>query len=436
MICGYSKTSPASRLARPGGDAQTMERPRPVKQARPSNLQSITPVDRDPGEYSVRIMPLSIGDRVGEYQVETVLGAGGMGQVYGVRHGISDRLEALKAILPNQEGWDSEEERFLREIRLLAGINHPNIARLHTAFRDQGRLFMVMELVSGTTLKAILAGGPLPTAKALAYIGQILLALEYAHGLGIIHRDIKPANVMIEPAGQVKLLDFGLAYQRHGVEITRTRSILGTLQYMSPEQILGHSTDARSDLYSLGVTMYQALTNHLPFHHKSEFALAKMHLEQLPIDPRTVNRQLSEPLAQVVLKLLSKSPADRFRSAREVLDTLKHLPGAAAELPPGPQPSTNPDHVATTGHGHLHGHLQDLDTQSAAYAPDAQSVAELTRILAHSIGPIAGRIIAATLARAKNQKHLHQLLASEIDDVRERNLFLKAVGANDSRRRI
>src|SRR5580692_409102 len=201
-------------------------------------------------------MNLQIGSAIGDYQVVGILGAGGMGKVYKVRNVISDRVEAMKVLLPDLVTEADLADRFLREIKVQASLEHPNIASLHTAVRQDNQLLMLMEFVDGVTLEQRLKQGPLPVEEAVNYICQVLSALEYAHSRGVIHRDIKPANMMLTPAGVVKLMDFGIAKASTDHKLTMTGTTMGSLYYMSPEQIQGAAgLDARADLYSVGVSM-------------------------------------------------------------------------------------------------------------------------------------------------------------------------------------
>src|SRR5581483_10140915 len=167
-------------------------------------------------------MAFQVGDRVGDYEVIAVLGAGGMGRVYKVRNVISERVEAMKVLLPNLANEPDLADRFIREIKVLASLNHPNIAALHTALRIENQLVMIMELVEGITLEERLRQGPIPLSDTLRYVDQVLAALSYAHARGIIHRDIKPANMMLTAGGVVKLMDFGIAKPAGDRRLTMT----------------------------------------------------------------------------------------------------------------------------------------------------------------------------------------------------------------------
>ena len=224
-------------------------------------------------------MNLEIGSTVGDYQVVGILGAGGMGQVYKVRNVISDRVEAMKVLLPDLVNQPDLADRFLREIKVQASLEHPNIAALHTAVRVENQLLMLMEFVEGVTLDQKLKDGPLPAAEAVDYIMQVLSALDYAHARGVVHRDIKPANMMLTPEGVVKLMDFGIARSSADHKLTQTGTTVGSLYYMSPEQIQGVTApDARSDLYSVGVSLYELVTGKRPFDGDSQFAIMSAHL--------------------------------------------------------------------------------------------------------------------------------------------------------------
>jgi len=192
------------------------------------------------------------GDIVGDYQILSVLGHGGMGAVYRVRNVLSHREEAMKVVLEERESNSQAAERFLREIRVQAGLRHPNIAELRTAVRVDHRVLMILELVDGWSVGNKLQDGPMRVDEAFRVIDDVLSALDYAHKRGVVHRDIKPANIMVTAQGQTKLMDFGIARSANEERITETSAAVGSLLYMSPEQIQASVADERSDLYSLG----------------------------------------------------------------------------------------------------------------------------------------------------------------------------------------
>ncbi|HEX9121143.1 MAG TPA: serine/threonine-protein kinase [Terriglobales bacterium] len=262
--------------------------------------------------------------RLGDYEILRVLGAGGMGRVYQVRNVITDRVEAMKVLLPEIGGQEEVAARFLREIKVLAALNHPHIARLHTALTIDNQLVMIMEFVEGQAISARLAGGPIPVPDALTYIDQILDALSYAHQQHVIHRDIKPANMMLTPDGTVKLMDFGIARtENEPTLLTAPGSTLGSMNYMSPEQVKGERTDERSDLYSLGISLYEMVTGERPFHGDSSFSLMAAHINQAPTPPVELQPEMPAGLNQIILTSIAKSPAERFQSADAFRNAVK-----------------------------------------------------------------------------------------------------------------
>jgi hypothetical protein len=262
--------------------------------------------------------------RLGDYEILKVLGAGGMGRVYQVRNVITDRVEAMKVLLPEIGGQEEVAARFLREIKVLAALNHPHIARLHTALTIDNQLVMIMEFVEGQTISACLASGPIPVPDALPYIDQILDALSYAHQRHVIHRDIKPANMMLTPDGTVKLMDFGIARtENEPTLLTAPGSTLGSMNYMSPEQVKGERTDERSDLYSLGISLYEMVTGERPFHGDSSFSLMAAHINQAPTPPMELQPEMPAGLNQIILTSIAKSPAERFQSAEAFRNAVK-----------------------------------------------------------------------------------------------------------------
>ena len=263
--------------------------------------------------------------RVGDYEIVGVLGSGGMGNVFKVRNVISDRIEAMKILLPDLAGQQELADRFRREIKVLARLDHPNIAALRTALSWDNRLVMIMEYVEGVSIAARLEQGPLSPSEALDYTEQVLGALAYAHSLHIIHRDIKPANIMLTLQHMVKLMDFGIARCENDASLTTTGTTLGSLYYMSPEQVKGEPADERSDLYSLGVSLYEMVTGRRPFEADSNFAIMAAHLERQPEPPIELRTDLPAGLNEIILRAMAKDPGQRFQSADEFCGALKSL---------------------------------------------------------------------------------------------------------------
>lgn len=282
------------------------------------------------------------GDKVSDYEVLGVLGAGGMGCVYRVRNLISQRVEAMKVLLPDLTSEPELAERFISEIRVLAGFVHPNIAQLHTALQVDNQLMMIMEFVEGLTLGDRSKKSMLPLRDVMGYISQTLAALAYAHERGVIHRDIKPGNIMVTPHGLVKLMDFGIAKSKSETTKTQPGTTLGSLHYMSPEQIHGISVDARSDLYAVGVTLYELATGRRPFEGDSEYAILDQQLNAAPKPPIQLNPAMPPGLNDIILTALAKDPMHRFQSAdafRKALDTVQagmDAPKLSETQPAGP----------------------------------------------------------------------------------------------------
>jgi eukaryotic-like serine/threonine-protein kinase len=276
-----------------------------------------------------RIMPLSIGDTLGPYEILSQIGAGGMGVVYKARDTRLDRIVALKL------STEQYSERFAREARAVAALNHPNICQIF----DVGPDFIVLEFVNGHPLLSPAEPGPLPLKRALEYAGQICDALEAAHQRGTVHRDLKPDNILVTNAG-VKLLDFGLAkivaqpptnlrsHQNDDTEtatLTQENTVVGTVHYMSPEQAQGRSVDARSDIFSFGVVLYEMLSARKAFRGENAISIlaAILHTDPLPLT------EAPSAVARVVAGCLAKEPAQRFQTIAEVKQALKQAAAAS-----------------------------------------------------------------------------------------------------------
>jgi len=279
-------------------------------------------------------MLFSPGQRVGGYEVVVPLGAGGMGEVYKVRNVVSDRLEAMKVVLPDLETEPEAAQRFLREIKVHARLQHENIAALHNAFEVGGRLIMILELLEGETVAERLRNGSLPLGEVLDLVSQTLTGLAYAHEQGVVHRDVKPSNLFLTVDGRIKIMDFGIARAVSEKTITARGSLVGSLHYMSPEQVEGGGLDARSDLYSLSIVLYECVVGKKPFEGASEFTIMRAHLEETPPAPHTIQPRVSEQLSGVVLRGLEKSPADRYQAAAEMRQALMSAQSPAAAPDP------------------------------------------------------------------------------------------------------
>lgn len=321
-----------------------------------------------------------------------------MGKVFRVRSRLTNREEAMKVVYPDLSGQAELAERFLREIRVHASLDHPNIAALHTAVRIQDQLVMILELVQGFSLEEMLRSGALPVKQAIHYTDQVLTALAFAHARGVVHRDIKPANILITPEQVVKLTDFGIARAAKDQRLTSTGFALGSLPYMSPEQIQSESVDARSDLYSLGVTCYEAVTGTRPFRGENEYALMNAHLTEAPRPPAEI-ASVPAILSNAILRALAKTPGDRFQSAAEFQAVLREIP-----VTPGMPPQ-----------------------MFAAPAPiAAEDLARVESCLVRVLGPIARHMVKDASRRSTTVSELCQSLAEQIPAGRERDAFLKS----------
>jgi serine/threonine protein kinase len=340
-------------------------------------------------------MSFQIGETIGQYEIVGVLGKGGMGKVFRVRNTISDRMEAMKIALPSLEADAGLAERFLREIKVHASLDHPNIAQLHTALQVEGRLVMILELVEGSGLEEKLREGPIPVAEAVAYVDQTLSALAYAHSRGVIHRDLKPANMILTSAGFVKLTDFGIAQAAGATRVTKAGVALGSIHYMSPEQVKSGTLDGRSDIYSLGVSFYEMVTGKLPLDGSTEYSIMIAHLEETPVPPSDLNPSIPVAISAIILKAMAKEPEDRFQSAQEMQAALR-----TGEVAP----------VLSSG-------------------IDQSQLARVETHLLKAIGPIARHLVAKEARRHTTFSGLWRSLAEQIPGTREREAFQRCCEA-------
>jgi serine/threonine-protein kinase len=284
-----------------------------------------------------------IGRTIQNYRIEELLGEGGMGTVYRATDTLLRRPVAVKMLHPHLLRDNTFMERFRNEAVLSAQLNHPNVSTLYNLLQDRTDNFMVMELVDGVTLEKLLTKeGKLPLETAVRIVIQALDGLQHAHYKNILHRDIKPANLMLTREGSVKLMDFGIARMVGSQRLTRADRVVGTLEYMAPELLNGAEPSVQSDLYAVGVLMYELLSGKMPFETTTDNTLINQILTKKPIPLRSRIPNLPKPLEEVLEKLLQKKPEKRYEKAWELRQAL------ATIVPPGPinpqifEPKSNP----------------------------------------------------------------------------------------------
>ncbi|MEW6127915.1 MAG: serine/threonine-protein kinase [Acidobacteriota bacterium] len=283
-----------------------------------------------------------IGYIVGNYKITEKIGEGGMGEVYKGIDLMLERPVAIKVLRSELSRRSALVERFRAEAITLAKLNHPNIATLYSFTRQGDDLFMVMEYVQGYTFEQLIRQtGAIPVARAIELFAMALEGMAHAHRLGIIHRDVKPANLMLTHAGLVKVMDFGIARAMGSSRFTRSGNLIGTIEYMSPEQVRGEETDIRSDIYSLGILLYEMLTGRVPFQSNSEYELMRKQIDDAPIPPRTFAKQIPLALEQAIMRALAKRPEARFQTADEFrLTLLAGVKSASANVEEGKRSSS------------------------------------------------------------------------------------------------
>jgi eukaryotic-like serine/threonine-protein kinase len=388
---------------------QTLPAHRRALPAQPYNAPKL-------GGFRLAATNLEIGKTVGDYEIIALLGHGGMGKVFKVRNVISDRVDAMKSLLSYGDGESEAAERFLREIKVLAKLEHPNITSFRTAFRLDDELLMIMEYVEGSALSRRLHQ-KLELWRAVDYACQVLSALSHAHHSGVLHRDVKPSNILIGAGDRVKLTDFGIASLTADPGLTITGGTVGTLYYMAPEQMKALPIDGRADLYSVGVTLYEMITGRVPFKGDSYYSVLKANLEHKPVPANELVPDLPSELCAIIEKSLEKDPDDRFQTADEFRAALQNLhlekspdsdstQSALGVVPPSLPASRTPSRIFE--------HLDKAALETAR------------KKLAIYIGPMAKIIVGRAANRARSVEDLYQILATEISSPQDREKFLRS----------
>lgn len=299
-------------------------------------------------------MAFLTGRYLGKYEIQTEIGRGGMGIVYKGYDTMLQRPVAVKVLPPALAVDEDFVQRFQREAILAARLHHPNIVIVHDVGEQDSIHFIVMDYLTGNTLDSWMQQhGPMPAAQANHVVQQVASALDYAHEQGVIHRDIKPSNIMLSPTGHVTLMDFGLVRAIEGTGVTRSGILIGTPEYMAPEQIMGQPADRRTDVYAFGVVVYQLLTGQVPFPRTTPPAIFHAHVYESPPPPRVLRPELSPATEAVVLKALAKQPEQRYAQAGLLANDFAAAVGgraptgavaaaAVAAASPGPRPATPP----------------------------------------------------------------------------------------------
>lgn len=266
-----------------------------------------------------------IGQTVlGQYELVDVLGQGGMSVVFKARHRMTDQEVALKILPPELAAHSQVKSRFLEEAKALAALDHPNIVHLYNFGQENASFVLAMQYVQGKTWeRMILESKRLDWKHTCRVAIDVLKALEYAHGRGVVHRDMKPSNVLVRDDGMATVMDFGIAKMTTSTRLTATGQTMGTVRYMSPEQVRGQDVDLRTDIYSLGATIYESLVGDTPFDGSTHFEIMTKHLSEPARTPSSLGIEVPYPVEEALMKSLSKKAGDRFESARDMRKVLE-----------------------------------------------------------------------------------------------------------------
>jgi serine/threonine protein kinase len=348
--------------------------------------------------------------RVGKYRIDYIIGQGAVGIVYKGYDEQIDRDVAVKTLQPHiiadMVGSKDALRRFSSEVRSAGRCLHPNIVTVFDYVEEDGAPFIIMEHVPAGTLEGVINSGVFPPLRQVGdLMTQMLLALEHAHGKGIVHRDVKPSNILCHSASSIKVADFGIA-QISSLNLTSTgkHGIIGTPHYMAPERFLGRPDDARGDLYSAGVILFQLLTRERPFKANDTHELMNKVVNATPAEARTFRAELSSDLEAVIQKALARNPQDRFQTAREFLEALRTAIRVESSDTKPTLDLTLYATGTTVGIGTDSSRPSISQTMADKLAPDTLS--ELERALARTIGPIAKVVVRRAAAEATDAKQL------------------------------
>jgi eukaryotic-like serine/threonine-protein kinase len=354
---------------------------------------------------------------IGRYQIQDLLGRGAMGEVYRARDPVIDRSVAIKIMrreLTTGSGSEQLLERFRREARAAGRRFHPNIVAIWDFGDDNGRPFLVMELVDGRGLDQIIkSSGPFELSRGVPIIMQVLSALGFAHENGIVHRDIKPSNIMVLQNDHVKVADFGIA-RIDASEFTIVGDLLGTPAYMAPEQLTGGTVDHRTDLFAAGVILFEMLTGVKPFRGKSITEIMSFMEKRGPEDIRALNPAVPDPLKRVIIKSVAFDAAQRYSDAAQfshaIAEAVPVLSGEPRAMKPVAVPAPVPEPSA------------QMASSGVSLRPDL--LREIERDLATFIGPMASIVLKRAVTQTSNVLALYELLGRHVNNPAERAMFL------------
>src|SRR5712691_9012769 len=337
-----------------------------------------------------------------------------MGVVYKATDSVLERTVAIKTVnmALEQDGADRYEERFYQEARAAAGLNHPNIVTVHDVGKAGDIVFMAMEYIEGVELRTLMGEGQrLGVSQAVAIAAQIAEGLAYAHQRGVVHRDVKPANIMVVPNGPAKITDFGIARRRSSSDLTQTGMLLGSPKYMSPEQVIGKRADHRSDIFSLGVILYEMLCGAAPFNGENVTALMYQIVNFVPPAPSSVNEAVPELLDYIVAKMIAKPLEERYPDAAELARDLRECERQLAAAAPASAPTAATKTQALQSIGVVtppQPTLVDAAAQSSVLAQTVNRTREADRVTDQGSAPPA-RGVASSFDSAEATQRLASL---------------------------